>query len=100
VERLLDIAPLRLRVARVLEAVYEAKNEIRQLVRVLEILREGATDENERRDLLRRISLLRDERLRDDAGAFSTLSELVPPRARGRGGEGAAHRDRAEARRA
>lgn len=78
VERLLEIAPLRLRVARVLEAVYEAKNEIRQLVRVLEILREGATDENERRDLLRRISLLRDERLRDDAGAFATLSELVP----------------------
>jgi tetratricopeptide (TPR) repeat protein len=78
VERILEVPALRLRAARVLEAVYEAKNEIRQLVRVLEILREGATDEAERRDLLRRVSLLRDERLRDDPGAFAALSELVP----------------------
>ncbi|WP_044241675.1 tetratricopeptide repeat protein [Chondromyces apiculatus] len=78
VERVLEIGSLRLRSARVLEVVYEARDEIRQLVRVLEIRREGATDEQERRELLRRISVLRDERLRDDAGAFSTLSELVP----------------------
>jgi tetratricopeptide (TPR) repeat protein len=78
VERLLDIGVLRLRAARVLEHVYEARDEIRQLVRVLEIRREGATDESERRDLLRRMSVLRDERLRDDHGAFATLAELVP----------------------
>lgn len=78
VERVLEIGSLRLRAARVLEVVYEARDEIRQLVRVLEIRREGATDEAERRELLRRISVLRDERLRDDQGAFATLSELVP----------------------
>lgn len=78
VERLLDIGSLRLRAARTLEHVYEARDEVRQLVRVLEIRREGATDEAERRELLHRISVLRDERLRDDPGAFSTLAELVP----------------------
>jgi tetratricopeptide (TPR) repeat protein len=78
VERLLEIGDLRLRAARILEHVYEARDEIRQLVRVLEIRREGAEDEEERRSLLRRISILRDERLRDDAGAFASLSELVP----------------------
>jgi len=61
-----------------LESVYEARDEIRQLVRVLEIRREGATDEGDRRELLRRMSVLRDERLRDDHGAFATLAELVP----------------------
>ena len=66
------------RAARILEHVYEARDEIRQLVRVLEIRREGAADEAERRELLRRISILRDERLRDDPGAFASLSELVP----------------------
>jgi golgin subfamily B member 1 len=78
VERLLEVSALRLRAARILEHVYEARDEIRQLVRVLEIRREGATDEGERRDLLRRISILRDERLRDDPGAFASLAELVP----------------------
>ncbi|MFO0763004.1 MAG: tetratricopeptide repeat protein [Byssovorax sp.] len=78
VERLLELPEQRLRAARVLEHVYEAKDEIRQLVRVLEIRREGAADESERRDLLRRMSVLRDERLRDDRGAFTALAELVP----------------------
>ncbi len=78
VERLLELPELRLRAAKVLEHVYLAKDEIRQLVRVLEIRREGAADEAERRDLLRRTSVLRDERLRDDAGAFAALAELVP----------------------
>ncbi|TKC99382.1 tetratricopeptide repeat protein [Polyangium fumosum] len=78
VERLLEVGSLRLRAARVLEVVYEARDEVRQLVRVLEIRREGATEEHERRELLRRVSTLRDDRLRDDPGAFATLSELVP----------------------
>ena len=42
------------------------------------IRREGATDEAERRGLLRRIAVLRDERLRDNRGAFASLAELVP----------------------
>jgi tetratricopeptide (TPR) repeat protein len=78
VERLLEVPELRLRAARVLEAVYLARDEFRQLVRVLDILREGATEEADRRDLLRRVAALRDERLRDDAGAFAALAELVP----------------------
>lgn len=78
VERILEVPGLRLRAARTLELVYEAKDEIRHLVRVLEIRREGAEGAAEKRDLLRRIATLRDERLRDDAGAFATLSELVP----------------------
>ncbi|MFT3775594.1 MAG: tetratricopeptide repeat protein [Minicystis sp.] len=78
VEKLLEVQELRLRAARILEHVYEARDEIRQLVRVLEIRREGAQNEEERRELLRRISVLRDERLRDDAGAFGSLSELIP----------------------
>lgn len=78
VERILEVPSLRLRAARTLELVYEAKDEIRHLVRVLEIRREGAEASAEKRDLLRRIATLRDERLRDDPGAFATLSELVP----------------------
>ena len=78
VERLLEVGSLRLRAARVLEAVYEARDEMRNLVRVLDIRREGTTDTTEKKDLLRRVSELRDERLRDDAGAFAALAELVP----------------------
>jgi tetratricopeptide (TPR) repeat protein len=48
------VPELRLRAARVLELVYEAKDEIRHLVRVLEIRREGGQRRAERRELLRR----------------------------------------------
>ncbi len=78
VERLLEVGSLRQRAASVLEVVYEARDEVRQLVRVLEIRREGVTEELDRRELLRRISTLRDQRLKDDAGAFASLSEFVP----------------------
>jgi tetratricopeptide (TPR) repeat protein len=78
VERLLEVGSLRQRAARVLEVVYEARDDVRNLVRVLEIRREGVTDEQERRDLLRQVSTLRDERLKDDAGAFATWAEFVP----------------------
>lgn len=77
-ERLLEIGELRLRAAKVLEAVYEARDEMRSLVRVLDIRREGAEDEAERRELLHRIAEFRDERLHDDQGAFAALAELVP----------------------
>ncbi len=78
VERILDIGSLRTRAARILEAVYEARDEIRDLVRVLEIQLEGADSDPARRALLQRIASLRDERLRDDAGAMQSLSMLVP----------------------
>lgn len=77
-ERLLEIGELRQRAARILETVYEARDEVRSLVRVLDIRREGADDDAEKRELLHRISALRDERLHDDAGAFATLAELLP----------------------
>jgi tetratricopeptide (TPR) repeat protein len=78
IERLLDIESLRVRAAKVLEGVYERRDEVRSLVRVLDIRREGSSDAHEKRELLRRVSVLRDERLRDDKGAFVALSELVP----------------------
>jgi golgin subfamily B member 1 len=83
-ERLLGIKLLRARVARILETVYESRDETRDLVRVLCIRLEclddagQGADEAERRNLLRRIAVLRDERLHDDAGAFDVLQRLVP----------------------
>src|SRR6185369_4344818 len=63
-ERLLEIGDHRIRAARMLEAVYEGRDEVRDLVRVLEI-RLKALDESagadaavddERKELLRRIA--------------------------------------------
>jgi tetratricopeptide (TPR) repeat protein len=80
-ERMLAIGELRPRAARALEIVYEARDEVRDLVRVLAIRIESLTTPevaDERRDLLRRIALLRDDRLHDDQGALDALAELVP----------------------
>jgi golgin subfamily B member 1 len=80
-ERMLEIGGLRARAARMLETVYETRDEIRDLVRVLEIRLDGfGTDpaNEERRELLRRIATLRDDRLHDDEGALRTLALLVP----------------------
>ncbi len=82
-ERMLDIGGLRVRAARMLEAVYEARDDVRDLVRVLEIRLGGleglgADAELERRELLRRIANLRDERLHDDEGALDAFARLVP----------------------
>jgi len=91
-ERLLEIGSVRVRASRSLELVYEAQDEIRDLVRVLgvrvEALRpdaaqtqspkELAAAEAERRDLLRRIATLKDDRLHDDEGSFDVFAELVP----------------------
>jgi len=80
-ERMLEIGGLRQRAARLLENVYLARDEIRDLVRVLEVRLEGfGTDpaNEERRELLRRIATLRDDRLHDDESALRTLSLLVP----------------------
>ncbi len=77
-ERLLEVEALRLRTARLLETVYEVKDDIKNLVKMLEIRLGAAKDDSERRDLLRRISELRDERLHDDAGAFASLADRLP----------------------
>ncbi|HMR06290.1 MAG TPA: hypothetical protein PKA88_10935, partial [Polyangiaceae bacterium] len=88
-ERLLEIGNLRLRAARMLETVYESRDEVRDLVRVLLIRLEeqdkeaGGADasadlDDDRRALLRRIALLQDERLHDDEGGLAALARLVP----------------------
>lgn len=87
-ETLLQIGKVRLRTASLLEVTYEARDEVRDLVRVLGVRAEAlrpapgteSTPENEeeRRDLLRRIATLRDDRLHDDAGSFDVFAELVP----------------------
>jgi len=78
VEKILDVADLRSRAALVLEAVYTERDDVPDLVRVLEIHLEFATQADERRDLLRRVAELRDERLRDDAGALEAFARLLP----------------------
>ncbi len=78
VEKTLQVPELRLRAAVVLEDVYTSRDDVPDLVRVLEIHLEFAGDANERRDLLRRVAELRDERLRDDAGALEAYARLLP----------------------
>ncbi len=78
VEKILDVPELRARAAIVLEAVYADRDEVFDLVRVLEVHLEFATGSDERRDLLRRVAELRDERLRDDAGALDAFARLLP----------------------
>ncbi len=78
VEKILDIPELRSRAAIVLEAVYAERDEVPDLVRVLEIHLEFAAAADERRDLLRRVAELRDERLRDDPGALEAFARLLP----------------------
>lgn len=78
VEKCLDHAELRQRAAIILEGVYADREEIRDLVRVLEIRLEFVADDVERRELLRRVAELRDERLTDDAGSFETYARLLP----------------------
>jgi tetratricopeptide (TPR) repeat protein len=78
VEKILDVPELRSRAAIVLEAVYAERDEVPDLVRVLEIHLEFASEPGERRDLLRRVAELRDERLRDDAGSLDAFARLLP----------------------
>jgi tetratricopeptide (TPR) repeat protein len=78
VERTLSIPELRNRAAVVLERVYDAKNEVRDLVRVLEVRLEFAKETQDQRELLARVASLKDERLQDDAGSFDTYARLIP----------------------
>jgi tetratricopeptide (TPR) repeat protein len=77
-ERLLDVGSVRPRVAEVLESVYEALDDPRRLVRVLEVRLDTANNDDLRRELLRRIARLRDARLQDDRGTLEALAQLVP----------------------
>ncbi len=78
VEQMLELPDLRSRAAIVLEAVYAGRDEVQDLVRVLEIRLEFAKEASERRDLLRRVAELRDERLRDDPSALEAFARLLP----------------------
>ena len=78
VEKCLVHPDLRQRAAIILEGVYSDRDEISDLVRVLEIRLEFVKGDVERRELLRRIAELRDERLIDDAGSFETYARLLP----------------------
>ncbi len=78
VEKCLAHPDLRQRAAIILEGVYSDREEMRDLVRVLEIRLEFVSDDVERRELLRRIAELRDERLSDDLGSFETYARLLP----------------------
>ncbi len=87
-EKMLEIGSLRGRSAHMLESVYEARDEIRDLVRVLVIRLEeldaGSGEESEdarldeQKELLRRISTLQDDRLHDDDAALESLARLAP----------------------
>ncbi|MEM1030167.1 MAG: tetratricopeptide repeat protein [Myxococcota bacterium] len=77
-EECLDVPALRQPAAALLDTVYLAVDDPRDLVRVLKIRLEGADDDDDKRGLLRRIATLQDERLRDDEGALATLRELLP----------------------
>ncbi len=79
-ERLLEIGTLKVRAARALEIVYESRDEVRDLVRVLEARIDAETDATpeERRDMIRRVAVFRNDRLHDDEGAFAAFSKLAP----------------------
>jgi tetratricopeptide (TPR) repeat protein len=82
-ESILEIGSYRVRAARALEAVYESRDEVRELVQVLEIRwgapADDAGDSPEvRKELLRRIAQLKDERLHDDVGALEAFARYVP----------------------
>ncbi len=77
-EECLGVAELRQPAAALLDNLYTSLDDPRDLVRVLDVRLEGAESEEQRRELLHRIAALRDERLKDDAGAFVALSALMP----------------------
>ncbi len=78
VEKCLIEPDLRERAAIILEGVYAEREEMRDLVGVLEVRLEFVVDAASRRELLRRIAELRDERLVDELGAFDAYGRLLP----------------------
>jgi predicted dehydrogenase len=78
VEQCLARPELRARAATVLEGVYVALDEPRDLVRVLDVRLETAGTDDQRAELLRRIAELRDDRLNEDVAALDAYAKLVP----------------------
>lgn len=70
----------RVRAAEILERVYLARDEARELdeVTAIRLAESAELAREERLELLRRLARLRDERLANDAGALDALSQLVP----------------------
>lgn len=77
-EECLQVPSLRQAAATLLDHVYEAADDPRDLVRVLDVRLEGAADDDQRRALLHRIAALRDERLKDDDASFEAYRALMP----------------------
>jgi golgin subfamily B member 1 len=77
-EECLGIPALRQPAATLLDSVYEAVDDPRDLVRILIVRLEGVESDDHERELLHRIATLQDQRLKNDAGAFETLSRLLP----------------------
>ncbi|MGZ5966930.1 MAG: tetratricopeptide repeat protein, partial [Polyangiales bacterium] len=75
-----DIGNTRVKAAEVLERVYLARDEARELdeVTAIRLAEDSELDAEHRTELLRRAARLRDERLANDAGALDALAELVP----------------------
>jgi tetratricopeptide (TPR) repeat protein len=78
VEQCLSRPELRARAAVVLENAYQATDEARDLVRVLDVRLESAQGDDERAELLRRIAELRDDRLNEDVAALDAYAKLLP----------------------
>ncbi|MFP6684480.1 MAG: tetratricopeptide repeat protein, partial [Polyangiaceae bacterium] len=77
-EECLQIDSLKTAAATLLDGVYEAADDVRALVAVLDIRLAASASDADRRELLGRIARLRDERLKDDSGAFDALCDLLP----------------------
>jgi tetratricopeptide (TPR) repeat protein len=75
-----DARRTRVRAAEILERVYLARDEARELDEVTAIRLAETPDllREDRLELLRRAARLRDERLANDAGALDALAELLP----------------------
>ncbi|HEY1960283.1 MAG TPA: tetratricopeptide repeat protein [Polyangiaceae bacterium] len=78
VEQCLQRPELRARSAVVLEAAYQATEQPRELVRVLDVRLESAQGDEARAELLRRIAEIRDDRLNEDVAALDAYAKLVP----------------------
>lgn len=84
-ERILGIGSLKRRASELLEKVYVFRDDPRELVRVLDAQLQAMRAQDERDidaevALLERLAILRYDRLKDDLGAFATLTEYVPER--------------------
>ena len=76
-ERLLDQAAQRQRIARILEPIYEERGDWPELTSVLEVQLEDMSDPGSRVGLLTRIAGLQEDRLHDPSAAFASVARAV-----------------------